>query len=144
VLYEPPVNVARSRHDAIAVDLLLLQTEVGAPVGDETVGLDERALVQQEVDSLAGREFPFRMLGRHTGFATTQFGLRSSTGKQVELVAHGHGGERYPARWEMGDGRLEINCFPIKSDFDPKAGDLRSPLSHLVSISLRAPNGRSR
>jgi hypothetical protein len=82
------------RHHAIAVDLLLVETEVDAPVRDESIGFDEAAFVQQQVDSLAGGEFSFRMLGRHAGFASTLFGLGTASAKEVKLVAHGHGGEK--------------------------------------------------
>jgi hypothetical protein len=34
------------------------------------------------------------MLGCHARLATTQFRLGAATAKQVQLLAHGHGGER--------------------------------------------------
>ena len=52
------------------------------------------AFVQQQVDPLAGGELSLRMLGGHAGLAATLFGLGAATAKQVQLVAHGHGGER--------------------------------------------------
>jgi len=42
--------------DAVAEDLLVLHSELGAAMGDETVELDERARIEEEVDPLARGE----------------------------------------------------------------------------------------
>ena len=39
--------------DAVAEDVLLVEPELGRPMGDERVELDERAGIEQEVESLA-------------------------------------------------------------------------------------------
>jgi hypothetical protein len=83
-----------TRHDPVAVDLLLLEAEVSAAMRDESVGLDEAAFVQQQVDPLPRGELPLRVLGSHAGLTATLFGLRAATAEEVQLFAHGHGGER--------------------------------------------------
>src|SRR5690606_2238018 len=53
---QPPVDAAPPRDHPIAGDLLLGEAEVGGAMGDETVELDEAALVEQEVESFTGGE----------------------------------------------------------------------------------------
>lgn len=51
-----------SSDNAISVDFLLLHAEVGAPVRNKLVVLDEAALVEEEVDALPRRQLVVRML----------------------------------------------------------------------------------
>ena len=50
------VDAAVAGDEAVAGDSLVGHAEVGGSVGDEFVGLFEGALVEEEVDALAGRE----------------------------------------------------------------------------------------
>ena len=43
-------------HDAVAEEVLPVEAELGRPMGDERVELDERARVEQQVEPFAGRE----------------------------------------------------------------------------------------
>src|SRR4029079_19808326 len=68
---ETSVDAAVARDDAIAIELLLLETEVGRAVHDEPVELDERAFIEKKVEALARREFSFCVLRLHSrGTAT--------------------------------------------------------------------------
>ena len=51
-----------SGDEAIAVEFLLGHAEVGAAMGDQLVGLFESALVEQELDALAGGHLAFFVL----------------------------------------------------------------------------------
>ncbi|HXE39641.1 MAG TPA: hypothetical protein VN639_14310, partial [Azonexus sp.] len=54
--HDPAVDAPRAGHDAVAQHLLLGHAEVQAAVLDELVELFEAALVEQQLDALAGRE----------------------------------------------------------------------------------------
>ena len=60
--HQPPVDRAVSGDDAVAEEELLVEPELRRAVGDERVQLDERARVQEEVQSLARRELAPRVL----------------------------------------------------------------------------------
>src|SRR5690606_32310318 len=53
---EPAVDRAPAGDDAVAQILLLVEAECRRAVGNETVEFDEAALVQQQVQPLAGRQ----------------------------------------------------------------------------------------
>lgn len=50
------VDEAVARHHAVTQYLLLLHAEVRAPMHDEAADFDEAGRVEQEIDTLAGRE----------------------------------------------------------------------------------------
>ena len=71
------VDGAVARHHAVAQERLLLHVEVLATVCDKHVEFFKRALVEQQGDTLAGRQFALVVLlvdtflaATHTGFAT--------------------------------------------------------------------------
>src|SRR6185369_15956383 len=59
---EPPVDRAVPRDDAVAVDLPLRHSEVGAAMDLEAVELDEAPGVDQMLDALARGELPLGVL----------------------------------------------------------------------------------
>ena len=59
---------------------LLVEAEVGGAVGDEPVELDEAALVEQQVEPLAGGELALLVLLRHAGGAAALLGERPGGG----------------------------------------------------------------
>ena len=62
-------------------------------MGDEPVELDEAALVEQQVEPLAGGELALLVLLRHPGRPAALFGERLAVVQLVEeLPGVGHGG----------------------------------------------------
>src|SRR5579872_3726780 len=66
------VDGAPAGDDAIARHLGLIHAELGRAVLDEHVEFLETALVEQELDPLAGGELAARMLGRDALFAAAE------------------------------------------------------------------------
>src|SRR5690606_16021243 len=60
---QPALDGAVAGDDSVAEDLLVLEAEADGAVGDEAVQLDEAALVQEEVQPLAGGELAAGVLG---------------------------------------------------------------------------------
>ena len=58
----PPVDGRASGDHAVAEKLFLVQSERVGAMDDERIELGERALVDQRIDSLAGRAFAALML----------------------------------------------------------------------------------
>src|SRR5690606_15443263 len=90
---EAAIDAAMPGDDAVAVHPLVFEAEVGGAVGDEAVVLDEGALVEEEVESLACGELAFGVLGLDAGLAAPFLGLGSALLQDLEFVAHGHGRE---------------------------------------------------
>ena len=64
-------------------------------MGDEAVELDEAALVEQQVEPLAGGELALLVLLRHAAGAAALLGERLAVVQLVEqLSGVGHGGRR--------------------------------------------------
>src|SRR6185437_1543893 len=74
--------------DAVTGNFLLLHAELVGAVLDEHVELLERALVEQELDALAGGQLAALVLGLDAPFATAQPGLRPPRLQPVEDVLH--------------------------------------------------------
>ena len=87
---QPAVDAAVAGDDAVAVELLLLEAEVGRPVRDEPVELDEAAFVEQEVEPLARGELALGVLRLDARGAAALLRLGAAALEEVELVAHGH------------------------------------------------------
>ena len=68
----PPVDLAVSRNDAVAGNMALLHSEIGAAVLHKLVELDKRALVQKFLDAFASRKLAARMLFFYAIDATAQ------------------------------------------------------------------------
>lgn len=85
------VDAAVAGDHAVAVDPLVLETEVGGAVRDDTVVLDEGAFVEEQVEALVRGELALVVLGLDAGRSATLFGLRSPLFQELEFVAHGHG-----------------------------------------------------
>src|ERR1035441_8737128 len=81
---QPALDSPVASDESVAVDLLLRHAEVVATVGDELVGLLERALIEQELHALAGRHFAFFMLPLAT------LGTSAILGELVPLFQFGH------------------------------------------------------
>ena len=82
------VDRAPAGDDAVAGDLLLLHAEVDGAVLDEHVELLERALVEQELDALAGGELAALVLRLDARRAAAQPGLLAALFQLVEDVLH--------------------------------------------------------
>ena len=59
--------------------------------GDESVDLDERTLIKEDVETLAGGELALRVLGGEAIGAASLFGGLAGDGQPLELLAHGRG-----------------------------------------------------
>ncbi len=79
------------RHDAVAVDAMVGQPEVGGAVGDEPVVLDERPLVEEHVEPFAGRELSLVVLRLDAGRAAPLLRLGAPALEELEFLTHGHG-----------------------------------------------------
>ena len=78
-----------------------------AAVGHEAVQLDEAALVEQEVEALAGGELALLVLLGDPLGAAALLGLGLAVVELVEEIAGiGHGGENVSGRVERQDRRL--------------------------------------
>ena len=88
---QAPVDGPVSRHDPVAEDLLLLQSELHGAVGHETVQLDEGALVQQELQPFPGRKLPLLVLGLQSRLAASELGLPLKLLQALQFLVHGHG-----------------------------------------------------
>src|SRR5579863_2063592 len=84
--------------EAVAVDFLFSHAEIVRAVGDQLVGLFESALVEQELDALAGRHLAFFVLAfpalRTAAFlgqviAPLQFGQFLFAVHREEIIAGG-------------------------------------------------------
>jgi len=87
---EAPFHASPSGHHAVAEDLLLGEPEIGRAVRDEAIQLDERAGIEQHVEPLARRHFPFLMLrGDALGTAalldSDRFCCRSSSFSRMDM-----------------------------------------------------------
>ena len=86
------VDPARAGDDAVAGHDLLFEAEVGRAMGDEAVELDEAALVEQEVEPLAGGELPLLVLLGHPRGAPALLGEGLTVVELVEELSRvGHG-----------------------------------------------------
>ena len=87
---EPAVDAAVPGDDAVAVELLRLEPEVGGAVHDEAVELDERAFVEQQVEPLARGELALFVLRLEARLAAALLRLGAPPLEQLELFSHGH------------------------------------------------------
>ena len=79
----PSISAVPGDH-AVAEDLLLLHAEVGAAVRHEAVELDERALVEQQVDALARGQLALLVLRGDALRAAAQQGGRAHALQALE------------------------------------------------------------
>ena len=70
--HQPPVDRSVASDDAVTEVALLVEPEVGCPVRDERVELDERLRVQQQIESLAGGQLAAFVLLRDAFLAPTE------------------------------------------------------------------------
>src|SRR6185437_6738404 len=84
----PAVDGAPAGDDAIARHPGLLHAEFDRAVLDEHVELLERALVEQELDPLAGRQFAAGMLRIDALYAAAKLGARAPFLEGVQDVLH--------------------------------------------------------
>ena len=75
---QPAVDGAATGDDAIARNALLRHAEVGAPVFDEHVVFLERAVVEKQLQALAGRELALRVLTFDARLAAAQPGAAAA------------------------------------------------------------------
>ena len=105
-IHQPAVDPARAGDHAVAGKHLLLQSEIGGPVGDEAVELHEAAFVEQEVEPLAGGELALLVLLGDPVRSPALFGERLAVMEFVEEFAGvGHrGGKIAEAPKAVGSG----------------------------------------
>src|SRR6185312_622578 len=82
------VDRAPAGDDTVARHLGLLHAEFGRAVLDEHVELLERALVEQELDALAGGQFAAGMLRLDALLAAAKLGARAPFLEGVQDVLH--------------------------------------------------------
>src|SRR5262249_43063878 len=82
------VDESMPRDHAVARHDLLLHPEVAAPMRDELVDLLECAWIEQQIDALAGRQLPGRMLALDAHGATTALGSLLEIGQEVAASRH--------------------------------------------------------
>ena len=80
--------------DAVAVVLLRLEAEIVRAMNDESVELDERAFVEQELESLARGELSLLVLRLEACVAAALLRLGAPLPEKGEFVAHGHRREK--------------------------------------------------
>jgi hypothetical protein len=89
--HQPSVDRAVPRHDAVAQVSLAVEPEVRRTVGDERVQLDQRALVEQQRESLASRQLAPSMLLIDSLLPATEHRFRASRLELLDLFAiRGH------------------------------------------------------
>jgi hypothetical protein len=89
--------------DAVARDLLLLHSEVGAAVDDEAVDLDEAPGIEEQIDALAGGELASVVLLLDALHAPAHESARVGIVEPLDgggrgLRRRGHG-RSYNAKW---------------------------------------------
>src|SRR5688500_60397 len=86
--HPPAVDGAVAGDDPVAGDSLRRETELLGAVGDEHVELEERARVEQELESFARPELSLGVLGGEPGSAPALAGLRFARAQLLDPV-HG-------------------------------------------------------
>ena len=66
---------------------------------DETVELDERSIIEEQIEPFAGGKLPFRVLRLEAVGTAAELRFRDATLELLELFAHGHRSEIVCARW---------------------------------------------
>ena len=92
--HQAPVDGAVASDDAIAQVALLVQTEVGGPMDNERVELDERSRIQQQVQSLARGQLALGMLLVDAFLTATESRLGARSARRwldlVPVVGHSY------------------------------------------------------
>ena len=92
---------------------------------DETVELDERSIIEEQIEPFAGGKLSFRVLRLEAVGTAAELRFRDATLELLELFAHGH-------RPEIGKGKAGERCSPA-SEFTHH----RSPItSHRHKLSI--------
>lgn len=73
--YNFSINFSLARDDTISIELLLVHTELAAPVGHKLVVLNETALIKQKLDTFSRREFVLRVVLVDTVLTATEDSL---------------------------------------------------------------------
>ena len=122
---EPPVDAAVAGDDAVAEVALLVEAEVGGAMRDERIDLGEAVVVEQELESFAGRELAARVLLFEPLRSPAQSRIAAHRGQPFELVGSRHA--RTPSSMHrVVWARQESNLRP--SGYEPVA----------LTIELRA------
>ncbi len=88
-VHQAPIDPAVAGDDAVARILLLGEAELGGPVGDEAVQLDEAPLIEQQIEPLPRGELSLLVLLGDAGGAATLLGLGLAMMEIVEEIAGG-------------------------------------------------------
>src|ERR1041385_8843397 len=84
----PPLDEAVAGDESIAVNNLILHTEIAAAMAHQFVHFLESAFVEQQVDALARREFSFLVLPHPPRFAAAGFGVGMAPPQFLEPIGH--------------------------------------------------------
>ena len=87
---EAAVDLAVAGDHAVAENLPLLHTEVGAAMGLELVDLDERAGVEQGMDTLASRQLAGLVLLLDPLLAAAELGLVAAARELLQILLDAH------------------------------------------------------
>jgi hypothetical protein len=67
-------------------------------VYNKAVQLDERAFIEQKLESLASRQLSFLVLCLEARLAAPLLGFGAAALKEIELLSHGHSSEKLTLR----------------------------------------------
>ncbi len=120
---QPAFDAAVTGDEPVAVKLLLRHAEVAAAVGDQLVGLFERAFIEQELDALARRHLAFFMLLLAALLASALFGQVVALFQFFQLL-------------------FEVHGAPIIGDLDKAVGNVLLSDSRLLPQEYNRPHAR--
>ena len=96
-------------HDAVAQDVLLVEPEVSRPVRDERVELDERARVEEQVESLARGQLAPRVLALDADRSPTELRLPAHPLQALEALFAGRHGDLLAVAWGAESEPAELS-----------------------------------
>ena len=91
---EPPVDSPVAADNAVSENELLVQSKVGGPMRDEGIELNERVLVEEQLEPFACRQLVPLVLLRYPLSAAAQLRLVTELSEVRELIGRRH--ERPP------------------------------------------------
>ncbi len=88
--HHPAMDLAATGDDPVTKDILLVQTEVGRPVGDEHIEFFEGIRVDQQLDPFARGQLPFFVLSVDPVLSAAQFRFGPHRFKMVQFLFQRH------------------------------------------------------
>src|SRR4029079_5438218 len=109
---QPSVDATVAAHDTVAEVSLLVEAEVGGPMRDERIQLDERSLIEEEVDPFARGQLVAIVLLADAILTAAESRLLAEPSEVRKLVGRRHGGV---LRAGVGPGRDRTSDPPVMS-----------------------------